>query len=130
MDEVTDIESHKLSNDIAVLLDQINTADPNLPDIDKDDSNENWGHAQFTAGGLTIQSTLVDWEAVGSNSMAFKLIAATIRTCKVARAVCSVKGLAPKVFLADDYLELLLEQLQCCWDGVQVSKHCFHWSIC
>ncbi|KAN0139984.1 hypothetical protein V8E53_001880 [Lactarius tabidus] len=63
MDEVTDIESHKLSNDIAVLLDRINTADPDLPDIDKDDSNENWGHAQFTAGGLTIQSTLVDWEA-------------------------------------------------------------------
>jgi hypothetical protein len=96
-----------------------------LPDLDKNNSNENWGHAQFTAGDLTIRTVLVDWEAVGSSSTAFKLIVAAIRTCKVARAFCSAKGRSSMTFLADDFLELLLKQLQCCWDGIQVSKQCF-----
>ena len=56
--------------------------DPDSADVDEDNSNENWGHMQFTGGGLTICSALVDWEVVGNTSMAFKLITAAARTCK------------------------------------------------
>ncbi|KAH9161581.1 hypothetical protein EDB89DRAFT_2080521 [Lactarius sanguifluus] len=40
-----------------------NLIDPDALDVDDNDSNKNWGHAQFTAGGLTIRSALVDWES-------------------------------------------------------------------
>ncbi|KAH9020370.1 hypothetical protein EDB84DRAFT_1565734 [Lactarius hengduanensis] len=102
MHDATDCETRKPSNSVTALLDRLDSADPDAPDVDDDDSNENWGHAQFTAGSLTIRSALVDWESVGSTSTAFKLIAAT--------------------YLADNYLELLFEQLQRCWKDAQSSS--------
>ena len=128
MDEATDIETRKPSKDVVVLLNQLDSADPDSEDVDKDDANENWGHMQFTGGGLTICSALVDWEVVGNTSMAFKLIAVAARMCKVARALCAVKGQSPRAYLADEYFDLLLMQLQRCWEGAQVSistLHCF-----
>ena len=129
MDKVTDIETRKPSKDVVVLLDRLDSVDPNSKDVDEDNTNENWGHVQFT-GGLTICSALVDWEAVGNTSTAFKLIAVAARTCKVARALCAVKGQSPRAYLADKYFNLLLVQLQHCWEGAQVSistLHCFSW---
>jgi hypothetical protein len=125
MHEATNFEAHEPSDDVVALLNRLDSADPDAPDIDDDDSNENWGHAQFTAGGLTIWLSLVNWEAVGSTSTAFKLIAAAIRTSKVARALCAVRGRSATVYLADNYLELLFEQLECCWKGAQVSFNQF-----
>ncbi|KAH8978792.1 hypothetical protein EDB83DRAFT_2537454 [Lactarius deliciosus] len=115
------IVSPSASNLIA-LLDRLDSADPDAPDVNNDDSNENWGHAQFTGGGLTIRSALMDWESVGSTSTAFKLIAATVRTCKVARALCTARGRSSTTYLADNYLELLFEQLQRCWKDAQSSS--------
>jgi hypothetical protein len=122
MQDATGIEAREPSNDVAALLDQLDRADPDSMDADADDSNESWGHAQFTAGGVTIRSALVDWEAVGGTSTAFKLIAAAVRTCKVARAMCATRGRSATAYLADNYLELLFEQIQRCWEGTQVSK--------
>lgn len=122
MQDATGIEAREPSVDVAMLLDRLEQADPDLMDTDADDSNESWGHTQFTAGGVTIRSALVDWEAVGGTSTAFKLIAAAVRTCKVARALCAVRGRSAKAYLADDYLGLLFEQIQLCWEGAQVSS--------
>lgn len=130
MDEATDIETREPSKDIVALLDRVDSADPDSEDVDEDNSNENWGHAQFTGGGLTIRSALMDWEAVGNTSTAFKLIAAAARTCKVARALCAARGQSPRAYLADNYFELLLEQLQHCWEGAQVSILTLHCFIC
>jgi hypothetical protein len=60
MHEATNFEAHEPTDDVIALLNRLDSADPDAPDIDNDDSNKNWGHAQFTAGGLTIQSSLVD----------------------------------------------------------------------
>jgi hypothetical protein len=126
MHEATTFEVREPSDDVVALLDRLNTADPDALGVDDDDSNENWGHAQFTAGSLSIRSALVDWEAVGSTSTAFKLIAAAIRTCKVARALCAARGRSAKAYLADNYLEQLFEHLQRCWKGAQVSVNRFY----
>ena len=112
------------------LLDRLDSADPDSEDVDEDNANENWGHAQFTGGGLTIRSALVDWEAVGNTSTAFKLIAVAARTCKVARALCAAKGQSPRVYLANKYFDLLLKQLQRCWEGAQVSISTLHHFSC
>ena len=122
MDRATGLEAREPSEDVNVLLNRLNLADPDAPDVDEDDSNENWGHAQFTAGGLTIRSALVDWQAVGSTSTAFKLIAAAIRTCKVARALCAARGRTTTAYLADNYLEQLFEWLEYCWKDAQASS--------
>ncbi|KAH9043909.1 hypothetical protein EDB85DRAFT_1885415 [Lactarius pseudohatsudake] len=119
MHDATDCEMCKPSNAVAALLDQLDSADPDAPDVDDDNSNENWGHAQFTAGGLTIRSALVDWKSVGNISTVFKLITATVRTCKVARALCTTRGWSSTTYLADNYLKLLFEQLQHCWKDTQ-----------
>ncbi|KAH9010334.1 hypothetical protein EDB84DRAFT_1570578 [Lactarius hengduanensis] len=68
MHDATDCETRKPSNSVTALLDRLDSADPDAPDVDDDDSNENWGHAQFTAGSLTIRSALVDWESSSSAS--------------------------------------------------------------
>jgi hypothetical protein len=120
MHAATNFEVREASDDVVAPLNRLNTADLDALDDEDNDSNENWGHVQFTAGTLTIRSALVDWEAVGSTSTAFKLIAAAIRTCKVARAMCAERGWAATAYLADNYLEQLFEQLQCCWKGAQV----------
>ncbi|KAH9177465.1 hypothetical protein EDB89DRAFT_2064450 [Lactarius sanguifluus] len=121
MQKATNVEAHEPSNDVAVLLDRLEGADPDSMDDDDDNSNESWGHAQFTAGGLTIRSALVDWEAVGGLSTALKLIAAAVRTCKVARALCTARGRSATAYLADSYLGLLFERLQHCWEDAQSS---------
>lgn len=130
MDKATNIKTCEPSRHVVSLLDRVDSADPDSVDVDEDNTNENWGHMQLTGGGLTICSALVDWEAVGNTSTAFKLIVARARTCKVARALCAVRGCSPMAYLADDYFELLLEQLQCCWEGAQVSSLILYCFIC
>ncbi|KAH9016534.1 hypothetical protein EDB84DRAFT_1567198 [Lactarius hengduanensis] len=63
MHDATDCETRKLSNSVTALLNRLDSADPDALDVNDDDSDENWGHAQFTVGSLTIWSALVDWES-------------------------------------------------------------------
>ncbi|KAH8976879.1 hypothetical protein EDB86DRAFT_2838906 [Lactarius hatsudake] len=106
------------SEQVAMLLEHVQSAVPCSPDIDKDNTYESWGHYQFTAGGISPASLLTSWEKVGSIATAFKLVAAAIKTCRDARSMCSNAG-TPKTsgFISDVYLEKVLECLESCWVG-------------
>ncbi|KAH8977391.1 hypothetical protein EDB92DRAFT_2119960 [Lactarius akahatsu] len=106
------------SEQVATLLERVQSAVPCSPDIDEDNTYESWGHYQFTAGGISPASSLTSWEKVGSVATAFKLVAAAIKTCRDARSMCSNAG-TPKTsgFISDVYLEKVLECLKSCWVG-------------
>ncbi|KAH9051131.1 hypothetical protein EDB83DRAFT_2522222 [Lactarius deliciosus] len=91
------------SEQVATLLERVQSAVPCSPDIDKDN---------------TPASSLTSWEKVGSVATAFKLVAAAIKTCRDARSMCSNAG-TPKTsgFISDVYLEKVLECLESCWVG-------------
>jgi len=103
------------SDNVAAFLNRIEGADPNSSEIEEDDSNESWGHWQFTAGGLTITKVIRDWACVGGVDMACKLLAATIQTCKVARYICLERNITPSSFLSDAYLNNMVERLYESW---------------
>ena len=104
------------SKKVTTLLECVQSADPGLPDYNKDDMGQGWGHYQFTVGGLSPATVLTSWQEVGNVDTAFKLMAAAIKTCQEAWLMCKNAG-APKTtgFLSDDYLELMLEHLKKCW---------------
>ncbi|KAI9428865.1 hypothetical protein H4582DRAFT_2090797 [Lactarius indigo] len=106
------------SESVTTLLERVQSADPGSPDIDEDNMGQSWGHYQFTAGGISPSSSLTSWEDVGSVAMAFKLIAAAIKTCREARVMCANAG-TPKTtgFISNVYLEKILECLESCWVG-------------
>jgi hypothetical protein len=107
------------SDNVIAFLDRIENADPDASDLSDDDKDASWGHHQFTAGSMRIASVLVDWQAVGSTSVAFQLIAAAVKTCRVARHLCFKKSIDCSSFLSDNYLELLVERL---WNLVKDIK--------
>lgn len=113
------------SMEATAFLDRIQQADPNSPEVEEDDTNESWGHQQFTAGCMTISSVLQSWASVGNAETACKLISATIKTCKVARQVCFKRGKAPRSYLSDSYLENLGDRLWTLWqDAGGVRRLC------
>ncbi|KAH9008186.1 hypothetical protein EDB83DRAFT_2323319 [Lactarius deliciosus] len=103
------------SEQVATLLERVQSAVPSSPDIDEDNTYESWGHYQFTAGGISPASSLTSWERVGSVATAFKLVAAAIKTCREARSMCPNAGTSG--FISDVYLEKILECLESCWVG-------------
>ncbi|KAH9041278.1 hypothetical protein EDB85DRAFT_2139949 [Lactarius pseudohatsudake] len=106
------------SEQVATLLDRVQFVDPSSPDIDEDNACQGWGHEQFTAGGVTLSSSLTSWQEVGNVATALKLVAAAIKTCQEARLMCKNAG-TPKTsgFISDIYLEKTLECLESCWVG-------------
>ncbi|KAH6889523.1 hypothetical protein BKA70DRAFT_1120824 [Coprinopsis sp. MPI-PUGE-AT-0042] len=50
---------------------RIECADPNDPSIDEDETNQSWGHQQFTRNG-NLDSAAPSWEAVGNVEAACK----------------------------------------------------------
>jgi len=74
---------HKPAMNIKLFIEQIENADPNAEDLSIDDTNEGWGHCQFTASNLTFSSVLVSWDDLGGVGIACQLIVAVIKTCKV-----------------------------------------------
>jgi hypothetical protein len=115
MEASPDFKSSTPSDNVTAFLNRIEAADPNSSEIGEDDSNESWGHWQFTAGGLTITAVIQDWAYVGDVDMACKLLAAAIQTCKVARHICLERDLTPNSFLSDAYLNNMVEQLCKSW---------------
>ena len=103
------------SQNVITLLERIQHADPDSPDLDEDNRGASWGHYQFTAGGLTLSSSLTTWRDVGSVATAFKLVAAALKTCQDARRICA--NISVSAFLSDVYLGLTLERLEECWVG-------------
>jgi hypothetical protein len=100
------------SDPVVALLTRIQDADPNSPELSEDDTDANWGHYQFSGSFRTVLST---WSSVGSNSTARKLIAATIKTCKVAHHLCYERGIHPTSYVSDAYLNELVERLWTLW---------------
>ncbi|KAF8256925.1 hypothetical protein EI94DRAFT_1744036, partial [Lactarius quietus] len=106
------------SPNVATLLERVQFADPSSPDFDEDNLGQNWGHYQFTAGGLTLSSTLTTWQDVGSIATALKFVAAALKTCLQAREMCANAGASTMAgFLSDVYLEKTLDHLKNCWVG-------------
>jgi hypothetical protein len=99
------------SNALAFVI-WIETADPNVPDLSEDDDNEQWGHRQFAGGELTIDTVLNHWGAVATTSFACRLIAAFVKTCRVARHLCFHRQRTPSSsYLSDIYLERVIKKL-------------------
>ena len=96
-------------------LSRIENADPTDPNLSEDNTGSSWGHYQFTSGSMTITSVIRSWDCVGSATMACKLIAAAVKTCKVARHTCFEQNLHTNSFLADVYLSNLIDELCDVW---------------
>ena len=104
-------------------IDRIERADPSTED-NEDNMDLSWGHTvtQFTSGSLTCSSVLVSWPAVGNVATAFRLLAAAVKTAKVARQLCFTKGISnTESYLADSYIQNIIELLWTCWNGVRFS---------
>jgi hypothetical protein len=99
-------------------LSRIESASPAAPNLSEDDAGASWGHHQFTSRTMTIKSILTSWESVGSTAMACKLIAAGIKTCKVAHHICFNNGISTSSYLADAYLSNIVGQLWDLWIAV------------
>ncbi|KAI9430174.1 hypothetical protein BJY52DRAFT_1200234 [Lactarius psammicola] len=118
MNAQSSFKQGKTSEKVTTLLKRIQSADLGSPDIDEDDVCQGWGHYQFTAGGLTLSSSLATWEDIGSVATALKLVAAALKTCQEARLMCTNAG-TPKTdgFISDVYLKKMIECLENCWVG-------------
>lgn len=111
------------------LIERIESADPNAPDVDEDNTNLGWGHMQFTAGNLTCRSVLRTWEDIGNVKMAYRLLAATVKTCLVARHLCFTNNInaseSPSSYLSDSYLREVVEILWNLREPEQVNYSIF-----
>jgi hypothetical protein len=105
----------KSSDDFTTFLERIKNANPNDPNLSEDDSNASWGHYQFTGGHLTCSTVLTSWDVVGSCSNACDLIAAALKTCKVARQLCFERNIEVTSYLSDIYLENVVSKLWNMW---------------
>jgi hypothetical protein len=109
----------KPSTTAIAFLQNLEDTDPNSlmfteGDDVSDQTNEGWGHYQYTAAGLNMRAAITSWVDVGEVVMAQKLLAAGIKTCKVARELCRVRGRATQTYMADHYLSQLVEHLWEC----------------
>ncbi|KAF9531570.1 hypothetical protein CPB83DRAFT_848404 [Crepidotus variabilis] len=118
------LEETTPSDGVLQLIERVNIADPNLSTLLDDDNNGNWGHRQFTAGNITWSGVLTSWDDLGNNNVACELIAATVRTCKVARHICFERKVATASYLADIYLDQIVDKLWELWQatGKPVAK--------
>ena len=98
-------------------LSRLENSSPTDPSLSEDDTGPSWGHYQFTSGNMTIKSIIRSWDCIGTTKMACKLIAAAVKTCKVARHICFDQNITTTSFLADAYLSNLIDELCNVWVG-------------
>ena len=108
-----------------MLLKHLQSTDPGSLDLSEDDMCEGWGHGQFTAGDITMSTSLTSWQDIGSIATAFKLVVAALKTCQEAWLMCA-NARTPKTsrFISDLYLEKVIKSLESCWVGA--GGVCFH----
>ena len=122
MEAQPNLEVGPASDNVIKFLSRLDNADPNSTEYSEEDLGACWGHRQFTSGNLTCSSVLTSWREVGSVEMACKLIAAAIKTCKVARHISIHRGMDTELYyLSDAYLENMIERLWCIWERQRVS---------
>lgn len=117
------------SQTVVEWIGSINYADPSSAFFNEGDEFDNnngpqWGHYQFTAGGFGIKRTLTSREAVGSCTTALQLLAAFLRTAKIARFVCEQKSISTSSYLADAYTQELVNHLLTLWVPAQPEQVC------
>ncbi|KAF8879369.1 hypothetical protein BD779DRAFT_1447003 [Infundibulicybe gibba] len=111
-------EQGQPSSEVLEFIARINDADPNTFDEEsEDETNANWGHYQFTAGGINCRSVLTTWSRIGNTETACCLIAAALKTCRIARHICIKRGIQSTNFLSDAYLQNTIEILWELWVG-------------
>ena len=127
MEKNPDFKRGAMPHLTATFLLCIEDADSNSPDVSEDDSGSNWGHLQFTGGAMRITSVLTSWESVGSMETARALIAASIKTCKVARVFCHQRNIQTSSYLSDAYLQEMVEQIWTLWKQAGAARRfaCF-----
>lgn len=74
------------STTVVHFIDTLEAADPNSPDLSEDETDAQWGHKQLSG---IWKGVLTSWDAIGCCDVATRLLAALLRTCRVARYVCS-----------------------------------------
>ena len=102
-------------------LSRLEISTPTDPGLSEDDMGPSWGHYQYTSGSMTINSVIRSWDCIGTTTMACKLIAAAIKTCRVARHVCFEQNINTSSYLADVYLSRLIDRLSDVWAETGVS---------
>ncbi|TEB20526.1 hypothetical protein FA13DRAFT_1644519, partial [Coprinellus micaceus] len=110
------------SADTLAYLKQLEDAD--MPDLSEDDDNEAWGHYQYRANGLTPVLVLKDWTTIGNTTIAYRLLAASIRTSRVARYLVNVRKRKAQQYTSDAYIDIIVSKL---WEIVSpmvVSQPC------
>src|SRR5271163_658877 len=110
-----DFQKGPPSNDILTFISRVDDTDPNSDQFDEDNTDASWGHHQFMAGGLTVTKVLTSWSDIGSVETACRLLATTIRTCKVARHICFQRRIMASSYLSDAYLSNIVERLWELW---------------
>ncbi|KAI0050433.1 hypothetical protein FA95DRAFT_1487308, partial [Auriscalpium vulgare] len=118
-----EVEVGEPHDDVVSLLNRLESADPNDPSVNSDNKNESWGHKQFTAGLKCAE--IKSWKQVGDVATACRLIAAALRTCKVARHICFVRNRETSGYLSDVYLEKLVNAISACWNEAHPVRQVF-----
>lgn len=104
-------------------LTTIETADPAACATDDDELSSAWGHDHYRAAGFIAEQLPRSWAEVGNTDVARRLIAGVINTTQVARQICKQKKLPAPSFIADLYLEMIIERIWNAWKaaGGEVS---------
>jgi len=124
MESSPDFKAGKSSDDFVAFLARIKNLDPNDPSLSEDDLDASWGHYQFTGGRLTCSAVLTNWDAVGGCEFACDLIAAALKTCKVARHLCFERKIEATSYLSDVYLENVVLKLWDLWKSAGGVRGC------
>ena len=115
MDVLPLFKQGKPSNNVTALLECVECAALDSLDIDEDNRGQTWGHYQFMTDDVSPFSSLTTWQDVGSVAVAFRLVAAVLKTCQEAQQMCASTGmLMTGGYLSDVYLEQTLKCLEKC----------------
>ena len=103
------------SNQVKTILKRLESADPGSLDIKEDDVYQSLGHYQFIAGGVSLPSSLTSWQSIGNVPTTFKLVEATLKTCRKAQLMCAnARTMEKGGYISDIYLEQVLKYLEKC----------------
>ncbi|KAM6488987.1 hypothetical protein JOM56_014836 [Amanita muscaria] len=107
-----------IAESVELFIRGVELADPRLQEYEEDDVGVSWGHYQLRGW----REILPNWQAIGSPENARRLIAAVLKTCRVARALCHDLEMSERKigsqtisYLSDNYLEQITEWLWELW---------------
>lgn len=103
---------------------RIESANPNDSSLDEDNTGLSFGHYQFTAGSVNCVSVFKSWADIGNTDFACRLLAAAIRTSRIARAFCKQKNIAVTgSFLSDSYVEIVVNHVWKIWSDAHQVRY-------